>query len=70
MAAKQDKMVDKAVAKVSPGYAMDMDREKQWKIDDATRDIMRAEGHKSDPELMRGVKARVKATAKAVGCMK
>lgn len=69
MAMSKDKMVDMATAKVSPGYAIDMDREKAWKTDDAMRDIMRAEGHKSDPELMKGVKKRVKGMAKSLGCM-
>ena len=68
MAISKDKMVDKAVAKVSPGYAMDMDREKAWKMDDAMRDMMRAEGHKQDPEMMKGMKKRVKAMAKTMGC--
>lgn len=61
---------DKAVSKVSPGYAMDMEREKAWKTDDAMRDFMRVEGHKKDPEMMKGVKQRVKGMAKSLGCMK
>lgn len=70
MAMNKDKMVDKAVAKVSPGYAMDMEREKKWKTDDAMRDIMRVEDHKKDKELMGDVKKRVKGVAKSLGCMK
>lgn len=68
MAMSKDKAVDKAVAKVSPGYAMDMERERKWKTDDAMRDIMRVEDHKKDKELMGDVKKRVKVAAKAVGC--
>lgn len=64
----KNKAVDKAVASVSPGYAMDMERERKWKTDDAMRDIMRVEDHKKDKELMGDVKKRVKAAAKAVGC--
>lgn len=70
MTMSKDAAVDKAVASVSPGYAADREREKAWKIDDATRDIMRAEGHKRDPEIMKGGKQRVKGVAKAIGCMK
>jgi hypothetical protein len=70
MAMSKDKMVDKVVSKVSPGYAMDMDREHKWKVDGALSDIMRAEGHKADKELMGNVKKRVKGVAKALGCMK
>ena len=68
MAMSKDKAVDKAVASVSPGYSEDREREKAWRTDDAMRDIMRAEGHKADPELMKGVKKRVKGMAKALGC--
>ena len=70
MAMSKDAAVDKAVAKVSPGYSEDREREKAWRTDDAMRDIMRAEGHKRDPEIMKGVKQRVKGVAKALGCMK
>lgn len=68
MAMSKDKMVDKAVAKVSPGYAADMDREKGWKVESAMSDLMRAEGHKRDPEIMKGVKQRVRGMAKSLGC--
>jgi len=64
MMTEKFKAVDKAAAKAAP--AMDDDR--KWKVDDAMRDIMRAEGHKSDPGMMKDVKKRVKGMAKSLGC--
>jgi hypothetical protein len=68
MAKTKEKSVDKAVSSVISGYAPDAERERQWKADDAMRDIMRVEGHKKDKGLMSDVKKRVKEVSKAVGC--
>lgn len=42
-------------------------RERKWRAEDALRDIERAEGHKSDKDLMKDVKACAKQKMKAYG---
>jgi hypothetical protein len=62
----RDKEVDAAVKKVAPGFSGNEDS--KWKVESALRDLMAAETHRQDPDLMKDVKKRVKGVAKSLGC--